>query len=402
MDSVSGVILIATSDPLTKLLSLITGTEYMTVGFYNSSAINGCSVINLTLFNSWEKSTPKWVELFYNYDHELTLDKVLAFPLVTSVMIYPVKKELDYKFRLYSTKIMSQEELNHEKISYSWLFCYSTKFKFPHGEYKINTGFDIVNHLIQCLDGNTSKPLGTMDICIPNQLLSPQIKYSINKSESLETSEINGFFKEEIDMFVFSFLELFNGNAEFQRNMVEMKKGQRLIDYIRIENGLFDDIKKGVISEDRLFEINKVRNECNERLVTKDDYYNDKREEIANELLLMGDFITNIIEGIKTDQTVVIPLYKFLHHYNVMCQNLGIKQIDELDFQNANAIIVSKDDDLSLRVNDKILALSCNNLKVYTKEQLKEFLKSINEICFFDSKYLYLQNKIIEEISTRI
>lgn len=402
MDSASGIILIATSDPLTKLLSLITGTDYMTVGFYNSSAINGCSVINLTLFNSWEKSMPKWVELFYNYDHEITLDKILAFPMVTSVMMFPVKKELDYKFRLYSTMVMSQEEMVHEKIGYSWLFCHSTKFPFPFDSYNTNTGYDIINNLICRLDGNTSKPFGTMDIHIPNQLLSPQIKYSITKSHQFVFEEVNKFFKEEIDIFVASFLELFNGYPEFQRNLFELRKGETLINYIRIENSLFSDIKKGILSDDRLFEINKIRNGCNERLVTKDDYYNDKREELANELLSIGDFINSIIEEIKTDKPVVVPLHKFLMHYNVMCQNLGLKQIEDYDFENANAILVSKDSDFSLRVNDKIIALSCNNLSIYSKEQLKEFLKSINEICFFDSKYLYLQNKIIEEISTRI
>lgn len=400
MDSISGIILIATNDPLTKILSLITGTEHMTVGFYNSSAINGTSVINLTLYNSWEKTMPKWVEFFYNYDHEITLDKILSFPMVTSVTMYPVKKELDFKFRLYSTKITSEENLTHEKIGYSWLFCHSTKTNFPKEDYKINTGYDAINFLITSLDGNFTKHNGTMDLVVPNQLLSPQIKYDIMKKQTINDSDINSFFKEEIDLFISSFLELFNGYPQFQRNLIELKKGDTLINYIRLENNLFDEIKRGIVSDDRIYELNKIRNECNERLVTKDDYYNDKREEIANQLLLMGDFLGNIIEDIKNDKIVVFSLDQFLLYYNSMCKNIGLKEMDNPDFENANAVIISKEKELM--VNDRTITLSCNNLDIYSKEQLKELLKTINEICYFDSKYISLQNKIIEEISTRI
>lgn len=416
MDSVSGIVLVSTNDPFTNLLSLVTGTNSLTIGFYNSSSISGSSNISLTLYNTWQNSTPKWVEFYCNYDHDITLEKVLSFPFVSSVTLYPVKKESEFKFRMNIIRLMiegfkdaeevGEVEEKNDQIGYQWLLCHSIQLNFPQNIKNITTGYDVVNSLIRKLDDDSSEHFGTMSIHVPNQLLCPQIKCDILKRNLFDQETVKSFFGPEIKKFNESFVDIFVNYSDFQKQILTLKKNENFLNYVRLENSLFEEIKKGIVSDQRIYDLNKIRDDLSERHVSKEDYYNDKREEIANELFNIEDFITDIHSQIEQDKVVIFNLEKFLSYHNRMREMIGLKTIELPDFENANSVVVSgrsiEEGDRKIESDGKTLCLSCNDFSLYTKDQLKEFLKLINEICYFDPKYINLQNKLIEEISKRI
>jgi len=399
-----GIIMISTRDSFSKLMSLICDDVYTTVGIYCPASINGNNFICLYLYNIWENSTPIWVKYFMqdkqNTGH-IDLEDIINYKLVDKIVKYPVKNEYKNRFKIYLSKIIAMEDNKVNDNSFKRLLSHVTGTVYKGGD--VSTGYDVINYIIKMLDNpSCSKPSGTLCLMTPNPLMSPERKNNIIGCKSIDSINSNKMFTSQLDIFIDIFKDMFNKSDIFQSKLTEFKYSTLLKDYIDIEDNLYSCMSRGLSCKDMIDSLNKIRDKTGSEIIKQEQLYNDKRDDIAKELINFRQDLNKLINDINNDTTpIIIYIDKFLKHYNNLCNILDITQMDIPEISSASAIITT-DQSVDLNVTDGYITIQASRLDRFTKEELREILKTINEISTVDSKYITLQNSIAQELSNRI
>ncbi len=398
-----GIILVSTRDSFSKLITLITDDPYNSIGIYYPVSVMGSNFTCVHLYNIWENSTPVWVNYFIeekSHTGHLKLEEIIRYHLVDKVITYPIKSEYRNRFKIFFSKIIANDDYGKIDNPFVWLLSFITNCTYQGKDH--TTGYDIINYIIKMLDNpKCSKPLGTMELFRPNPLLSPKRTNNIVGPKSLEKINQKPYFSDQLNNLVNTFKEMYNSSDIFRTKLIEQKNGETLIDYINIEDNLHECMKKGLSCQDLIEPLNKIRDKVSAKSLKESDCYDDKRDEIAKELLSVRCHLTKILTDIKEDQDPVIIYFdKFLSHYNNMCEILGITPLDIPEISSATSIITT-DQSVVTKLDNNFITVRVSDLTRYNKEELREILKTTNEISIVDSKYISLQNSIARELSGR-
>jgi len=399
-----GIITISTRDSFSKFMSLVCDNVYTTIGIYCPASINGNNFICLHLYNIWENTTPIWVKYFMQDKLNpgyIDLNDIINYKLVDKIIKYPVKNEYKNRFKIYLSKIIALEDNKNVGNCFEWLLSHMTGTVYK-GDAVI-TGYDIVNYIIKMLDNpSCSKPNGTMSLITPNPLMSPDRKNNIVGCKSIDSINKNELFTNQLDLLTDTFKDMFNKSDIFQSKLAELKHNTLLKDYIDIEDNLFSCMSRGLSCKDMIESLNKIRDKTGGEIMTQEQFYDDKRDNIAKELINFRQDLNKLISNINNNTTpIIIYIDKFLEHYNNLCNILDITQLDIPEIHSASAIITT-DQSVDLDINDGYITIQASRLDRFTKEELREILKTINEISIVDAKYIALQNSIAQELSNRI
>ena len=316
MDDSMGIIMISTRDSFSKFMSLVCDDVYTTIGIYCPASINGNNFICLHLYNIWENSTPIWVKYFIqdkqNINH-IDLEDVVNYKLVDKLIKYPVKNEYKNRFKIYLSKIIGMEDSKCGGNSFERLLSYVTGTVYK-GE-DVTTGYDIINYIIKMLDNpSCSKPMGTMSLMTPNSLMSPERKNNIIGCKSIDVINKNPMFTSQLDMFTDIFKDMFSKSDIFQSKLSEFKFNTLLKDYIDIEDNLYSCLSRGLSCKDMIDNLNKIRDKTGGQIVTQEQFYNDKRDDIAKELINFRQDLNKLITDINQNTTpIIIYIDKFLY-----------------------------------------------------------------------------------------
>lgn len=392
-----GIIMISTRDSFSKLISLVCDDVYTTIGIYYPATANGDNTVCVHLYNTWEKSTPTWVKVYMsdNKSVHIELDNVLTYHLVDKVIMYPIKNEYKNRFKIYFSKIIANEDNQTYDDSFEWLLSRLTGTTYEGSN--IVTGYDIINYILKMLDNSKcSRPSGSMELITPNPLLTPTRRNNIAGMRSIN----NDVFTEQFEQFIDTFKRMYIGSSVFRNRLVELRYGTTLVDYIAVEDNLYECMKKGLSCKDMIESLNQIRDKISKPPLAQEDYYTDKREEIAKELVNFRQDLNKMIDSVNNAQPIVIYLDKFLSHYNNLCNILDITQLSIPQIVSTSSVVTT-DINVESNIDTNLITVHASRLDTYSKAELKDILKTINEISIVDSKYIALQNSIVQELSSR-
>lgn len=403
MDNSMGIIKISARDCFSKLMSLVCDEPYTSIGIYYPASLNGIDFTCVHLYNTWDISIPSWLDFFIeekSYTGNIDLKDITEYHLVEKIIMYPIGDKYSNRFKIFFSKIIAGDYNNHSNML-EWLLYNITDT--PNNLKQVTTGYDIINYIIKMLDNpSCSKPSGTMKMIEPNPFNFPIRKNNIVGSKSIDKVNKSDIFLNSLDSLINIFRKIYDNSDIFQTKLIELKYGKKLIDYIKIENDLHRDISKGLPCKKLIEDLNKIRDTVNCDNLKVEDYYNDKREDMRNEMSIFKEDLVKIANSIENgDEPVIIFLDKFVSHYNRMSEILCLDKLELEEIPPTNSIITT-DQKVELKIDNRYITINVSNLGRFTKIELREILKSINEISVVDPKYLALQKSIILELSSRV
>jgi hypothetical protein len=412
MNNEAGVILIASNDPVSKLFSILLDNIFTTVGFYYSSNVGGKNIVHLHLYDVWKCETPIWLKSYNKHKFHLSqlkLSDIDECPFVDKSILYPIKPEYKNRFRIYVSTIINKLPESHNDNNIEWLLCHLTSHKYKNKESPIITGYDVVNFLIRMLDDKSAKmPHMTMEMEEPNHLLNPIRKNHQNQKE--KDKILDPLFNEELLKLSKVFMEMLSDDI-FVQKLASMKHSNIFYDYLHLEQNLYSSMKKGVNCEDLIRHINEIRTNLGRPRLQKEDFYDDKREDIAEHLISTHQEFQKITKmlgdpNINKNEPIIFQLDKILHHHNAICSVLGLDQIEVPPYYS-HTFIVNKEKSLKPEehqissLQNQVVTVNSSSLSEIKTDTLIEILKNIEVLVSSDDKFCIMQNRIIKELNKR-
>lgn len=401
----SGIILISSSDPLSRLFTYITRQEYSLVGIYKRYDSFRYTLIDLiSIFDGEE---PHW-SMGIRYLHE-----VKDLECINKIILYPYREPIDITFgKHYDTPI---EDLLIHLFGYHILYLPGIDrikmLLYPDNEHEYNDN-DPIKSFIEASDmlndkiiidnkGKSGKNF-RRDRYYLSQILSTFIDMMSNDDKFLDmvsNKYLNQVYPYD-DMY-----QILIDQVSIQDQIIkllvdwthdgniEVDKLKHLIDEIKSTNTITTDWN---LSEPFQLEIP-------DKMIAIDK---TPTPEIVQSVTSLKAHIHNISDTINRDEIPYIEFNGIIEKVNdlVNYYNIG-PAIPTIDKPSTGLISISPNGDtsvpLTLKSGNKITITSRNfNLTMFTKSELIEILEMLDHI-ITDDRYDDLRTKITTEIATR-
>ena len=413
----TGIVLVQSNDPLSRLIQYITRQEYSLIGIYQK--YEDSDDIHLRLFNILSGTTPYWLR---DYTYLSDIDESKYIP----------------KIVMYSTNVILEDNINPTDSSIKESLIYLFGNNIP----MIQTIKSLISVLkINNPNTKSNKTNPIESIIESSNLIDVHSKCIIQSSPTKYVS--NRFNKDRpyLSKVIATFIDMIISDSDFLDLVSEkylnpiysydvlydivsnhidnhqeiilffqdfFDKGS--IDKPRLDN-LIDDINDiAAINEEIRTEEIRTENIIKIPLIPSKLIIVDKTPtpEITSTVNNLHEQLSRIVTTINNNKIPHIELNSMISSLNSISSYYNIKnEIPPITKPLSGIIVVSPEGEppipLTLKNKNQIILTTRNfDLSIFTRNELMEILEQIDKIAnITDDRFDYLRNKITKEITKR-
>lgn len=370
-----GIIFISTRDPLSNLISLVYNTPYTTIGIYLEES--------LYLYDIWRANRPLWFDFYMRDRSYVDKEEILSCNLVSKIKLYPIEPNHINRFKVSLARTLSLDgELDPSENIFTLSY----------------TGYDVINYIFLTMEGREKENVKGSLSLIDNAPLTRPIKH-INNDESPKMYD--KIFLVEAERMIDLFKKEYLSSGEFREKSKELRRDDLLYEYVILEEEIRKLAKDNMPCTSLLDRLNNIRETWSLPAVNMEDYSSSYKKELLSGIENMKTMLYDIIQKRESTEPIVIRFDNIINTFNDILKSMSIETLEEKDFY-CNTAILTSNDSIEVEVNNKHITIYSGKLESYSKQELKEILKVVNELSGFDNKYIILQNSLIKELSRRI
>lgn len=392
------IFLISSRDPLSNLISFMFGETYNSIGICYPTETDGYKSDNMIIYNTWQSSTPTWLEYLRISKSNITKADIFNHELIDRIVEYPINIGDTSKFTNILSKILIEGQfLLSDELSYDWLIRH--QLGLPNKQHN-ETGYDIINYIFKMLiNPKCEKPSGTMNLIKTNVIDKPIYKKNIFSCD--DSNQINHhLFDRQVDILLSSLRKIFVSEWITNRNIRLSRGPEGMKDYIEAEDMLIKT-KRDVSHKKYLEKLNSIR-VINSLSGLSDDSFDIKSTNIViDSLSELKEWILDIIAKSKADEVPIVRMDKIIDYYNKISSLFNLEKIVDVDIPHVNSVLSLTSDSVCV-LKDDIITLMNPRLERFNADELREILKYLNEVSVLDNKYITLQKIIALKLSDKI